>query len=281
MRERALVLGGGGVTGIAWELGILAGLADAGLDLSDADVVIGTSAGSVVAAQIASGVPLDELYERQLAPPDGEIAATLGGAAALTIMRSFLGSRDVRSARRRIGRMALAANTVPESERLEVFSSRLVSREWPRDRRLLVTAVDAETGEFSVFGKDSGVPIAAAIAASCAVPGVWPPVTIHGRRWIDGGIRTSANADLAHEYRRVIIVAPVATGTSFTPGPKRQAAQLQRYGALSTVVSPDSAAGKAIGRNPLDPARRAGAARAGRQQASDVASSVREVWTAS
>jgi NTE family protein len=280
LRERALVLGGGGVTGIAWELGVLAGLADAGLDLGDADVMIGTSAGSVVAAQIASGTSLEELYEHQLVPPDGEIAAHIGGAVGLTIVGSVLSSRDVRSARRRIGRMALAADTVPEAERRGVFESRLTSREWPRDRRLMVTAVDAETGEFSVFSNDSGVPLVDAVAASCAVPGVWPPVSINGRRWIDGGVRTSANADLAHDYRRVVILAPIAMGNPLMPGPNQQAAQLVRYGALSTVVAPNHKSRKAIGRNPLDPAMRASAARAGRQQAPAVAASVRDVWTA-
>src|SRR5215469_4898613 len=62
----ALVLGAGGVTGIAWETGLLKGLRDAGLDLTGADLVVGTSAGSVVAAQITTGVPLDELYGRQV-----------------------------------------------------------------------------------------------------------------------------------------------------------------------------------------------------------------------
>lgn len=281
MQETALVLSGGGITGIAWELGVLAGLRDAGVDLATADAMIGTSAGSVVGAQITSGTALDELYERQIAPPDGEIASSLGMATMLTLVGSVVMARDVRSARRRVGRMALAASTVPEEQRVKVIRSRLPRHEWPADRRLLVTAVDTATGELGVFGRDSGVPLVDAVAASCAVPGVWPPVTIGGRRWMDGGMRTMANADLAHGYRRVVILAPLRMSTPLTPGPQQQAAQLRRNGVDVVVVQPDAATREALGRNPLDPAFRAASARAGRNQARSVVSQVSAVWTAS
>lgn len=279
MQERALVLSGGGITGIGWELGMLAGLRDAGVDLGSADVVIGTSAGSVVGAQITSGTPLEELYERQIAPPDGEIASSLGMRTMLTLVGSILTARDVVAARRRIGRMALAASTVPEHQRIKVIQSRLPKHEWPQNQRLLVTAVDAASGELAVFGNDSGVPLVDAVAASCAVPGVWPPVTIGARRWMDGGMRTVANADLAHRCRKVVILAPLGMSTPLTPGPQQQAAQLRRKGADVLVVQPDAAARVAMGRNALDPAYRASSAQAGREQAPSVVSRVRTVWT--
>lgn len=278
MPERALVLSGGGITGIAWELGVIVGLRDAGVDLTSADLVIGTSAGSVVGAQITSGASLDELYERQLEPPDGEIASSLGRSFILTVVGSVLTARTVLAARRRIGRMALAADTVPEERRIRVIESRLPRHEWPHDRRLLVTAVDTATGELGVFGKDSGTPLVDAVAASCAVPGVWPPVTIAGRRWMDGGIRTMANADLAHGCGRVVILAPSRVTTPLMPGPQQQAIQLRRRGTDAVVVNPDAATRDALGRNPLDPAYRAPAARAGRLQAESVAAQVRSVW---
>lgn len=281
MPERALVLSGGGITGIAWELGILAGLRDAGLDLGSADAMIGTSAGSVVGAQITSGTPLDELYERQIAPPDGEIASSLGMSTMVRLFSSLVLARDVRSARRRVGRMALAASTVPVEQRIKVIRSRLPSHEWPTDRRLLVTAVDTATGELGVFGNGSGVPLVDAVTASCAVPGVWPPVTIGGRRWMDGGMRTMANADLAHGYRQVVILAPLRMNTTLAPGPQQQAALLRSRGADVVVVQPDAATRAAMGRNSLDPAYRASSARAGRDQARSVAAEVKAVWTAS
>jgi NTE family protein len=200
-QRTALVLGGGGITGIAWEIGLLAGLADAGTDLSGADLVVGTSAGSVVGALVTGGAKLRELYERQLAPATGEKAARLNRATLAQFGWAMLRSRgrDVEF-RRRIGALALAAEkaglTPSEQERLDVIGERLAGTQWP-DRQLLITAVDAGTGEFRTFDRDSGVSLLQAVAASCAVPGVYPPVTIDGRRYVDGGMRSAANADLA------------------------------------------------------------------------------------
>jgi predicted acylesterase/phospholipase RssA len=147
MTRTALVLGGGGITGIAWEWGILAGLAERGVDLRAADLVVGTSAGSVVGAQMAAGLDPEERYAVQLVPPDGEVAAAMSRGTLLRNGLAMIGSRNPQQVRARIGRLALRTRTVPEQERLDVIASRLPVREWP-DRALLVTAVDAETGEF-------------------------------------------------------------------------------------------------------------------------------------
>lgn len=274
MTSRALVLGGGGVTGIGWELGVIAGLADAGIDLSTADVFVGTSAGSVVAAQVASGLPVSDLYAAQLADATGEIAAKLGAGTLLRWVWAGIGQRDPERVRARIGRMALAAKTVPEAERRAVLERRLPVRDWPQ-RRLLITAVEATTGEFVAFDQDSGVTLVDAVAASCAVPGVWPPVTIDGRRYVDGGVRSAANVDLAAGCERVVVIAPITMSAGPMPG---VAAQTAALGARTAVVSPDRSAKRAIGRNVLDPARRAGAAKAGRAQAAAVAAAVAAVW---
>lgn len=273
---RALVLGGGGITGIAWEWGILAGLLAQGIDLREADLVVGTSAGSVVGAQVASGLDPEERWSTQLAPPDDEIGAVVGRGTMLRLGLAMIGPRTPQKVRARIGRLALRVPTVPEQERIDVIGSRLPVHTWP-ERALRVAAVDAHSGGFRAFGRDDGVPLVHAVAASCAVPGVWPPVTIDGRRYVDGGMRSAANADLAAGFERVVVLAPLTRGFGpFTPVPAQVAAL--RATARVAVVSPDAAALKAIGRNVLDPARRAPAARAGRAQAASVADEVGAVW---
>jgi NTE family protein len=279
-QRTALVLGGGGITGIAWEIGVLAGLAEAGVDLTGADLVVGTSAGSVVGAQVAGGAELSAMYRRQLEPPASEKVARMTRANLAQYGWALLRARgkDVEF-RRRVGALALAAEkagvTPSEQERLDLIGSRLVSSEWP-DRPLVITAVDAETGEFHAFDRDSGIPLLQAVAASCAVPGVYPPVTIGDRRYIDGGMRSAANADLAHDYERLVVLAPIPRGL----GPMTSVdAQVSGMVSRVAVVTPDSASRTAIGRNVLDPAARAPSARAGRAQAAGVAERIAEVWT--
>jgi NTE family protein len=272
----ALVLGGGGVTGVAWELGLLIGLRDAGVDLGAAELVVGTSAGAVVAAQLTSGAPLERAYEAQLAGPGAEAAARMGRRALAAWMWAMLTTRDPLAYRARIGRLASRASTVPEGARRAIIESRLPSRTWP-ERPLLITAVDAESGEFVAFDRDSGVSLVDAVGASCAVPGVWPPVTINGRRWIDGGVRGPVNADLAAGCDRIVVIAPIVAGFGAVTRPAAQIAQLGRAAEI-VMISPDAASKAAIGRNVLDPARRAPAARAGRTQAAQEAERVGAVW---
>ncbi|MEU6034676.1 patatin-like phospholipase family protein [Actinomadura sp. NPDC047616] len=278
MGGTALVLGSGGVTGIAWQWGVLAGLADAGVDLTTAGLVVGTSAGSIVGAQVACGVPVEQRYAAQLAAPDGELPARVGRAVLARWAWAALRSRTAAELGARVGRLALAARTVPEAERRAVIAARLPVHEWPRDRRLLITAVDAATGAFTVFHRHRGVPLVDAVAASCAVPCVWPPMTVGGVRYIDGGARSPVNADLAAGHRRVVVLAPSPQGFGPVVSLARQVAELRRQGARVAVVSPDAAAREAFGGNSLDPARRAHAARAGRAQAPAVADAVAQVW---
>jgi len=278
-QRTALVLGGGGITGIAWEIGLVAGLADLGVDLAGAGLVVGTSAGSVVGARLATGEDLGEMYARQLEHATGERAFRLNRASLAQFGWAMLRSRgrDVEF-RRRIGVLALAAEkaglTPSEQERLDVFRAILGGKEWP-ERALTITAVDAETGEFRAFDRDSGVPLLSAVAASCAVPGVYPPVTIEGRRYVDGGMRSAANADLAHGYERLVVLAPIVRGF----GPIASVdAQVTGMVSRVAVVSPDADSRTAIGRNVLDPAARAPSAEAGRAQAASVAERIAEVW---
>lgn len=276
MTARALVLGGGGVTGIAWELGILAGLAKAGVHLVEADLLVGTSAGSVVGAQIASGTDLEGLYAAQLAEAGSEPAARMSRRAVARLGWAIVRSRDGQRARARMGKMALATRTAPEAERRDVFAARLPLHAWP-PQRLRITAVDAVSGEFTAFDGDSGVSLVDAVGASCAVPGVWPPMSVDGRRWIDGGMRSAANADLAAECDRIVVLAPLSGGFGPIVRLADQVTELEKHARVS-VVTPDKAARHAIGKNVLDPARRAPAARAGRVQAAATVQAVDAVW---
>jgi len=279
-QRTALVLGGGGITGIAWEIGLVAGLADGGVDLARADLVVGTSAGSVVGAQLTSGADVEILYRRQLEQPTEEKVARLNRATLARFAWAMLRTRGDHTAfRRRIGTLALAAEkaglTPSEQERLHIIGERLVSSEWP-DGDLKITAVDAESGEFRTFDRTSGVPLVQAVAASCAVPGVYPPVSIDGRRYVDGGMRSAANADLAAGYDRLVVLAPIPRGF----GPMASVdAQVTGMVARVAVVSPDRDSKVAIGKNVLDPAARKPSAEAGRRQAAAVLAQITEVWT--
>ncbi|MGW2729972.1 patatin-like phospholipase family protein [Streptomyces sp. NPDC001494] len=266
----ALVLGGGGVGGIAWITGLLTGLADAGQDVTGADLLLGTSAGSTVSAQLGSGLGLAELYARQVDPAlqSAEIMAVMdleGFAAEIGAATSATAS--VPELRRAVGRAALAAPTVPEPRRRAVIESRLPSHGWP-ERALRIVAVDAESGEPRVFDKDSGVPLVDAVAASCAVPGVWPPVGIDGRRYVDGGVRSMANLDLVGDPDRVVVLVPMGMTEPFpSEQPVEESVrELRARGVEVVVVAPDEAALAAIGDNPLNPGTRGPAAEAGRAQ---------------
>jgi len=278
MTRRALVLGAGGEAGIAWEVGLLAGLAERGVDLTAADLVVGTSAGAGVAARINSGVGLAALYEAQLAPADGEIVAKFGPRTiARFIWAVAPARRNPLKARIRLGRLAVRARTEPAAQRRAVVAARLGTHDWPTGN-LLITAVDADTGEFATFDSGSGVDLVDAVGASCAVPGVWPPVTINGRRWMDGGMRSPANADLAAGYDRVVVVAPITRGLKPLPSVTDQVRELARSCQAVAMLAPDAASVAAFGRNLLDPRTRAPSARAGYAQAAAVRTDVAAVW---
>jgi NTE family protein len=280
--KKALVLAGGGVAGIAWELGVLRGLADFDPVLADdviaADLVVGTSAGSAVAAQITSGTPLADLYDRQLDEASAEIEVDLDMEELLArFTAATVGVSSLDEAWRAIGALALDTETVAEPVRRAAVAARLPVPAWP-SRPMLLPAVDAETGETVVFTRDSGVSLIDAVAASCAVPGIWPPVSINGRRYIDGGVRSSTNADLATGSDRVLVIVPTLAG-QLDPFSRLddETAALRPMPVLA--VHADAASVRAFGTNPLSPATRAPAARAGRQVGRASATQVAAFWT--
>ncbi|WP_246609810.1 patatin-like phospholipase family protein [Nonomuraea rhizosphaerae] len=269
--ERALVLGGGGVAGIAWTTGVLAGLATNGVDVAaTARKIVGTSAGATVAAQVTSDLTLPELLERQINPAlhTPELASGVAmDELWTTLQQIYESSRDATERLRGFGAMALAADTVPEPERRRVIEARLPSRTWP-ERDLVIVAVAALTGELTLFGPGSGVDLVDAVAASCAVPGVWPPVTIDGVRYIDGGVRSIANADLAAGHDRVLVIAPMPEPL---PG-------FEATGGAVEVVEPDEASAAAFGLDPLAPETRVPCAKAGYAQGVAVSERVAAMW---
>jgi NTE family protein len=268
MDQFALVLAGGGLAGIAWETGFLLGVADesaaAAEALLGADVLLGSSAGATVTAQISSGVPLADLYGRQFSSAGYELLPDIGINELFELFERSLTAATRTEALQMIGKHALTASTVSENLRRSVIAQRLPSHDWP-DRVLLLTAIDTETGERVVFGRQSGVALVDAVAASCAVPGVWPPVTIGPRRYMDGGVGSSANLDVVSDVATVVMLAPTAE-----PGISRFGVSLAdeaaaHDGRVLTVFA-DAASIRAFGPNPLDPACRPESARAGREQ---------------
>lgn len=280
---RALVLGGGGVAGVAWELGILAGLYDKGVNVRGADLIIGTSAGSVVGAQITSGTDIESLFASQMIPTEQSKERMVAFDPA-QMMEAFSqaiagAGTDMKAMRARIGAYALAAPAIPEAERRTIIESRLPVHEWPQ-QRLLIVAVDTETGEEYIMDRGSGVSLVDAVAASCAVPGIWPPVTIGEHRYMDGGMRSATNADLAKGYDRILILNPLGANANYLGvGLDAEVASLQREGSQVLVIGPDTASTSAIGMNPLDPATREPSAQAGRAQGREFAVKVAALWS--
>jgi NTE family protein len=271
--RHALVLAGGGLAGIAWETGVLCGIADesptASRLLLDSDVLVGTSAGSAVAAQVSSGHPLEELFARQVAETSAEIHPGVDIEAIAELFLTALKNSNTQDDRKiqqmqRIGAVALATETATEAVRRDVIAQRLPSHDWP-DRELRITAIDTATGELVVFDRDSGVGLVDAVAASCAVPGAWPPVTIAGRRYMDGGIGSSVNLGVAGDCDVAVILVPAGADapSPFGAGP---AAEIAAFAGAAFSVFADDNSLAAFGPNPLDPRCRIASALAGREQ---------------
>ena len=287
MTSRALVLGGGGPVGFGWEIGMLKGLAEQGIHLSEADLIVGTSAGAGVGSQLASGVSTEELYERQLRD-----VASVTPAAKLTPDLEALGqvfelwiggSAMTQEVRAEIGALAVTAKTGPEQEWTSSFNDELLgSSEWP-EKRLVITAVAVRTGEFVSWDSSSAVPLPLAIAASCSLPGIIPTVSIDGGRYMDGGLRSVSNADLANGHDRVVIIAPSgAMDTPYDHNTRRQleeeAQALRDGGSTVVVILPDAEALAASGPNRMDVAFLTPAAEAGLRQAKRVGDGIKAVW---
>ena len=290
--SRALVLGGGGSTGNAWLLGVIAGLFDAGLDVSTADLTIGTSAGSTAAAQIAGATPT-ELLAAILAAAPRQRTAPVGSHSGRVPIRPvtdhmertskiIAAAEDAADMRRRMGAAALdmdaASDGSWQTQWRATVAARLPSQRWPQ-RRMLITAVDAHTGEPVVFDRHSGVDLADAVAASCA-SGL--PYRIGDNRYIDGGYRRNENADLAAGYGRVLVLSPFGGRTRTPLGwgmhLAAQVDELGTHGSSVEPVFPDSNSEHMFGADAMDPSLRPPAARAGDDQGRALAEQLTGFW---
>jgi NTE family protein len=281
----ALVLGGGGAAGNAWLIGIIAGLAEAGVDMTQADLVIGTSAGATAAAQVRSGLPASELLAALLSAPvqapgqNREQPPSLPMAAVFERMRAIsAAATSAADLQRLMGAFGLESDSRLEpaaAQRRAMVTARLPRPEWP-DRPMMVVAVNAHTGELAAFDRDSGVDLVDAVIASTALPGMVPTHGISGARYISGGVRSNENADLASGYAKVVVLSPLGGRSGPLPvgqfeGLRRlpgadlagQVEVLEMQGSRVEVITPDAASRAAMGTNQMDPATRIPAALAG------------------
>jgi NTE family protein len=292
MGERALVLGGGGSAGNAWLIGVIAGLCDAGLDVTEADLIIGTSAGSTAAAQMTSSSPTD-LFSSILAAAPGQLTGPGSGGGRVPVApaadhmertsRIIAAAEDPADMRRRLGAAALELDAASDGSGhtrwRATVAARLPSQHWPQ-RSVQMVAVDAHTGEPVVFDRHSGVEVVDAVAASCSSG---PAYGIGDDRYIDGGYRRSSeNADLAAGYGRVLVLSPLG-GRSRAPldWGMHLAAQLDELragGSAVEAILPDSDSRDAFGDNMMDPSTRAPAARAGYDQGRALRGRLTEFW---
>jgi NTE family protein len=290
--KRALVLAGGGAAGNAWELGLIAGLSDAGVDVTEADLIVGTSAGSTVAAQITSGTRPAELYAAILGEVHqsrtGETGSDRGraprfsGPSYLEWSNGIISAaEDASDMRRRMGAAALhmdASDGSRSTRWRDIVAARLPSRHWPQ-HRVLITAVDARTGEPVVFDRHSGIDLVDAVAASTSA---MTPYRIGESRYINGGYRRSENADLAAGCGRVLVLSPFG-GRSRMPlewgmDLATQVDELRAGGSRVETVFPDGGAGDVFDANALDPSTRPQAARGGFNQGRALAAPLADFW---
>jgi NTE family protein len=293
--ERALVLGGGGSAGNAWLIGVIAGLLDAGLDVTNADLIIGTSAGSTAAAQIMSAGPAGLLADilsaaapQRTSPAGSDGRRGPGGPAdsMRTTSEIIAAAADPADMRRRLGAAALeldaASDRSAQARWRATVAARLPSQSWP-DQPLLIVAVDAHTGQPVVFDRHSGIELADAIAASCANGFGVPPYGIGDRRYIDGGYRRSSeNADLAAGYGRVLVLSPLGGRTRAPLDWGMQLAvqidELRARGSKVEAILPDRSSTSAFGSNMMDISARSPAAQAGFGQGSALAAQLTGFW---
>jgi NTE family protein len=286
----ALVLGAGGAAGQAWQIGIIAGLAEAGIDMTEAaDLVIGTSSGSTTAAWVRSGMPAAELLASVLSEPVRPVGQNREQPPSLPMVALFERMRAIGAAatsaadlQRAMGAFGLESDAIlgpaAAEQRRAMVAARLPSHEWP-DRPMIVVALDAHTGELAAFDRDSGVELVDAVTAATALPGGAPTHSINGTRYINGGVRSADNADLASGYANVVVLSPFSERSGPLPegqfeGLRRfpgadlasQVEGLRRQGSHVEVITPDAVSRSAMGTNQMDPATRIPAARAGLAQ---------------
>jgi NTE family protein len=291
-----LVLGGGGILGEVWMTAVLAGLGEAaGFDPRACDGYVGTSAGSIVAAVLVAGIEprtrLGKLPEQppvpasELAGERGLFARALGlGLAAGGAAAAPLAAVGLRATERggALARRA-ALSRVPRGRRsLAQLGRELEEAGAHWDGRLSVSTVELESGRRVMFGAPGApeVPVGVAVEASCAIPGVFRPVVVNGRSYVDGGAWSPTNMDRAPARRGTRVLCLNPTGSMRLRGGAPfgalglvsrslaaiEALALERRGARVQTISPDEGSSAAIGMNLMDGRRRSRVIAAGLAQ---------------
>jgi NTE family protein len=306
-RPDVLVLGGGGVLGEAWMMGVLSGLEDANrIDTRGAEYFVGTSAGAIVAAHLVAGRSprRPDEAENDFAPaPEapaeparrlgaaGSNAARMTGELALAAASAFaplaLGLATPGGA---LARGALLRRLPHPTETLEGLRDHVAASGARFDGRLRVTAVDRRSGRRVVFGspRAPAATVAAAVAASCSVPWLFAPVEIGGREYVDGGVWSGTNMDAAPAGRGSLVLClnptaslpTVGTALSVLRRASRSAAAvealaLRRRGATVRTYGPSAACAQEMGVNLMDRSKAKRVLAAGYRQGLEIASTAR------
>ena len=287
MTRVGLVLGAGGLTGQAYHLGVLSALAEAGFDGRRAQVLVGTSAGSLVAAGLAAGLGVEDLRAQLLGRPLSAEGARLGAARRASTPRLPVPPAAQRrgplapyavleAARRPLGVRpgSLLAGLLPAGRTSTEGISRafdgVFGDTWP-ERDLRVCAVRVRDARRVVFGTPDAprVEVGRAVAASCAIPAYFTPVQVGDERYVDGGVHSPTNADVLvpDALDVVLVLSPMSLG----PGAGRPAdlplrlavgrylalevRRLRRTGARVVVVQPTARDVAVLGTNPMDVVR--------------------------
>jgi NTE family protein len=291
--RRGIVLGGGGVLGAAWMIGALSALADSlEWDPRESEVIVGTSAGSILAAMLGCGLGVETLVNHQrgvIAPGDPRIEFDYDNASG--------GSLPPRP-QLRIGSRSLVAKTVLHPRRTpllaglaalaprgrgslapvgELINAVNVNGDWPTRPATWIVAMDYETGRRVPFGQPNApaATMAEAVMASCSIPGWYAPLTIDGRRYIDGGTLSPTSIDLLADARldEVYVLAPMISfdydeptsvvgrverrfRRAMTKRALHEAGKVRRRGSSVTLLGPGREDLEAIGINLMDYRRR-------------------------
>lgn len=289
--RRGLVLGAGGVLGFTWTVGALRALERViGIDVREMDVILGTSAGSIMAAILSNGIGIDVVLRHQRGQPrpgDPQIAwdyDTDSGGALPPLPMLGVGSPRLlaRVARHpsRFPAITAASALLPKGRGRLAPVTRMVERisvgDWP-DRETWIVAMDYATGRRTVFGQQGAPParLAEAVAASCAIPGWYAPVPIGGRLYVDGGTASATSLDLlaGGGLSEVYVVAPMAARgydmpwsvvgqversfrRTVTRQVERDATRVRAAGTAVTLLAPGPDDLRAIGANMMDHRRR-------------------------
>jgi NTE family protein len=281
---RALVLGGGGAVGVGWQIGLLSGLREAGVDMAKAQAIVGTSAGALVGALLSGGGEIDDALTSLASlghsiDPDSLAA---GDQSFLGIMREARLEPDPRQALRAIGRAANEAKTLAEDVYIGLFST-LEGMVWPSGFRC--TAIDTHAGDLVVWDEESGVPLSHAVAASCAIPALFPTVSVQGCRYMDGGIFSTLNAAAAPPLDVLVVLSCHPLGSKGNGGGGSLAASVSPDDELASIphiarlvaIEPDfSDIEEPI--NMMDPNLVIQALQIGKRQSTDELSTIQAVW---